>query len=312
MYYPYFRGKQFELIAIRESAQVLARSDFCPIIEPVKETLKGLDKTLAEICAANGKAVVIVNPVHGDHSEDGRDITDLLASSYLDEPAVSAGILLRDNMTPAHALELYRTHLPHQPMFIHAGFTEAGDLAKQLGGELSKTRHAFFEAQCGKLYRRHYGTCFRVLLRDGFHKRKNADHPSLEDFSDLHITYTDEGMSGFGDFLMVGDDFAEGGGPAYAVAIHLTFIDPNKDSAMYIYHFVSITRDTPTDPAGKFSQALDKLVQKYDGGNSNLYNTSAIQELKELHKKGHFPGLGVVKKLSMKHHIETLSSFLVP
>ena len=33
MYYPYFRGKQFELIAIRESATLLADSSFVPIVE---------------------------------------------------------------------------------------------------------------------------------------------------------------------------------------------------------------------------------------------------------------------------------------
>lgn len=310
MYYPYFRGKQFELIAIRESALVLAQSKFCPIIEPVRETLSGLHKTLAEVCEAHGKAIVIVNPLHGDHSEDGKEITELLAENYLDEKGISAGILLRENMTSADALACYQKHLAHQPMFIHAGFTEARALAELLGDNLPLTRHAFVEAHCGKLYRRHYDGCFRILIRDGFHKRKNADHPRLEDFSDLHITYPDEGMEGFGDFLTVGDDFSEGGGPAYAVAIHLTFIEPKKDDAMCIYHFVSTTRDTPTDPAGKFGQALEKFVIKYKSGTSNLYDTSAVQELQELHNKGHFPGLGVVKKLSMKHHIETIAAYL--
>ncbi|WP_368752668.1 sce7725 family protein [Klebsiella pneumoniae] len=50
MYYPYFRGKQFELIAIRETAETMARAGFIPIIEPVKETLNGLEKTLKAIC----------------------------------------------------------------------------------------------------------------------------------------------------------------------------------------------------------------------------------------------------------------------
>ena len=105
-------------------------------------------------------------------------------------------------------------------------------------------------------------------------------------------------------------DYTEGGGPAYAVAIHLTFIDPDADEVMYIYHFVSTTKDTPTDPAGKFAQALDKLVKKLDGGTSHLFDSSAIKEFRDLHKKGHFPGLGSVKKLSMNHHIETLANFL--
>ena len=41
MYYPYFRGKQYELISIRET---FASSGFVPIIEPVKESLGALEK----------------------------------------------------------------------------------------------------------------------------------------------------------------------------------------------------------------------------------------------------------------------------
>lgn len=109
---------------------------------------------------------------------------------------------------------------------------------------------------------------------------------------------------------MVGDAYTEGGGPAYAVAIHLTFIDRDKDDVMYIYHFVSDTKDTPTDPAGKFAQALSKLITKLDSGDSGIFEGAAIEEFRGLHAKGHFPGLGYVKKLSMKHHIETLANYL--
>jgi hypothetical protein len=104
-------------------------------------------------------------------------------------------------------------------------------------------------------------------------------------------------MTGFGDFLIVGDSYCEGGGPAYAVAIHLTFIDPDKDDVMYVYHFVSTTKDTPTDPAGKFAQALKKLIDKLNTGNSKLLETDAIKEFREFYAKGHFPDLGYVKKL---------------
>lgn len=43
MYFPYFRGKQYELLTIRETAPVLAGSKFIPIIEPVKQALGGLE-----------------------------------------------------------------------------------------------------------------------------------------------------------------------------------------------------------------------------------------------------------------------------
>lgn len=309
MYHPYFRGKQFELITVRETAGLLAESEFVPIIEPVKEALSGLERTLRAVCDAGGKAVVIVNPYHGDHREDGVGISALLERGFLGDDAIVAGVLLKKDMTVGEALACYEQHQGHETALIHAGLAEAKLLAEGLGDDLTAPRHVFLEAHCGKLYSKHFSGGTRILLRDGFKRRRNADYPELEPFSDLHVTYDEEGMGGFGDFLIVGDDYTEGGGPAYAVAIHLTFIDPDKDDAMFIYHFVSTTKDTPTDPAGKFGEALDKLVGRLDAGTSNLLETNAIEEFRALHAKRHFPGLGYVKKLSMKHHIETLATF---
>lgn len=309
MYHPYFRGKQFELITVRETAGVMARAGFVPIIEPVKETLSGLDRALTAVCEAGGAAIVIVNPYHGDHAEDGAGISALLKSKYLGKGAISAGILLNERTSKADALACFAAHQDHRPVFVHAGFTEGKALAEDLADVLSDTQHVFFEKHCGTLYRKHYRGSRRVLLRDGFERRRNADHPAVELFSELHLTFQDDGMDGFGDFLIVGDDYSEGGGPAYAVAIHLTFINPEKDDVMYIYHFVSDTKDTPTDPAGKFAQALAKLIRKLDSGASHLEPTSSIAVFRDLHAKGHFPGLGQVKKLSMIHHIETLARY---
>lgn len=310
MYHPYFRGKQFELITIRETAGLLAKSGFVPIIEPVKVALSGLKRTLMAVCDTGGNAVIIVNPYHGDHREDGVGISSLLEMDFLGNDSIAAGVLLKKDMTVDEAVTCYEQHKGHKTAFIHAGFTEAKSLAEKLGDDLKAAHHVFFEAHCGKLYRKHFPGPTRTLLRDGFKRRRNADHPVLEEFSDLHVTFGEEGMDGFGDFLIVGDDYTEGGGPAYAVAIHLTFIDPDKDDAMFIYHFVSTTKDTPTDPAGKFGEALKKLVGRLDSGTSKLLETTAIKEFRELHAKGHFPGLGYVKKLSMKHHIETLAAYL--
>ena len=183
-------------------------------------------------------------------------------------------------------------------------------LAQRLGDQLRTTEHVFIDDFCGKPYTRHFRGSRRVLVRDGFRRQKNADYPDYERFSDLHVTYQEEGMSGFGDFLIVGDEYSEGGGPAYAVAIHITYIDPDRDDVMYVNHYVSISNSTPTDPAGKFRQALDKLIDDLDSGDSNIFESEAIQEFRELHRDRHFPGLGYVKKLAMKHHIELLANFL--
>lgn len=309
MYHPYFRGKQFELLTIRETAALLAASNFVPIIEPVREALTGLGRALKSICEANGSAVVIVNPDFGDHAQDGTDISSFLKAGAFHSDNVAAGILLKKGMGVEDILACHDKHAGHAPVFVHAGFLDAKALAEKLGEKLAETKHIFLEEHCGKPYRKHFKGATRILVRDGFKRRRNADYPEVEQFSDLHVTYEEEGMNGFGDFLIVGDDYTEGGGPAYAVAIHLTYIDPNRDDVMYTYHFVSETRDTPTDPAGKFSQALNSLVGKLDTGESNIYETEAIAEFRDLHAKEHFPGLGYVKKLSMKHHIETLARY---
>lgn len=310
MYRPYFRGKQFELITLRETAPLLASSGFIPIIEPVREALGGLEKALKALSDAGSRAVVIVNPYHGDHQEDGANITKLLKEWYTGNDAVAAGILLRSDMTVDEAIACYQAHADHYPVFVHAGFTEPKALAAAFGADLPGMCNVFVDSHSKLLYWKHFTASERVLVRDGFNRQKNADYPPVEEFSDLHVTYSELGMAGFGDFLTVGDVYSEGGGPAYAVAIHLTFIDPDKDDVMYIYHFVSDTNNTPADPAGKFGQALKKLIQKLETGNSKLLETSAIAEFRDLHAKGHFPGLGYVKKLSMKHHIETLAAFL--
>lgn len=312
MYCPYFRGKQFELITIRETAKLMADAKFIPIIEPVKEALKGLEKSLQAICDNAGRAIVVVNPNYGDHQDDGAEITKLLQDGFVGNDKISAGILLPSNMSLDLAKALYEDHKDHHPTFVHYGFTSQKELAHYLGTDLTGSQHVFVEDYANTLYRKHFTGSTRILVRDGFERQKNAEYATVpvEQFSELHLTYeSDLGMDGFGDFLIVGDSYSEGGGPAYAVAIHLTFIDPDKDDVMYVYHFVSNTNDTPTDPAGKFAQALQKLVEKLDSSNSKLLETEAIQEFRALHAKGHFPGLGYVKKLSMKHHIETLAGY---
>lgn len=312
MYYPYFRGKQFELIAIRESATLIANSGFVPIIEPVRASLGSLDRTLKALTNVGAQAVVVVNPRHGDHRESCESISELLDGNYQQSDGISAGILLTagTNLDQARALATRFNRLG--TTLIHAGFTDPRALSEHIAEDIEGFRNIFLADQANRLYRRHFQGKPRILIGDGFVQMKNADYPPVETFSDLHVTFPEEGVNGYGDFLTVGDNYSEGGGPAYAVAIHLTFIDPSQDDAMFIYHFKSDTNDTPTDPAGKFAQALTKMINMLDSGNSNLLETSAILEFRDLNERGHFPGLGYVKKLSIKHHLETLANYHHP
>lgn len=309
MYHPYFRGKQFELLALRESAGVLADALFVPIIEPVRQSLAGLERALDELSDAGAQAIVIVNPRHGDLRADGSDVSAFLDQRYRDNDAISAGVLLHSSVTTTAAVALIDNHADHSPVVIHAGFTEARALAEALGDRAQTLTHVFVEDQASTLYRRHFEGATRILIRDGFEAMNNADYGSVDPFSDLHVTFPDLGVQGYGDFLTVGDRYTEGGGPAYAVAIHLTYIDPDNDDAMFVQHFISDTNGTPSDTAGKFLEALTKLVAEVDSEHSKILNTSAVDEFRRLHADRHFPNLGYVKKLSMRHHIETLANY---
>ncbi|MGQ7312019.1 sce7725 family protein [Microbacterium arabinogalactanolyticum] len=306
MYYPFFRGKQFELLAIKESAGVIADAGFNPIIEPVRETFNGLHRTLQELVAQGGSASVIVNPRHGNHRHDGEGLAEYLRETYRDNDAISPALLLTNAMTTGTALTLIGQHEARPLTLVHAGFTDGRGLAESLpAGDYT---NVFLDSR-NLLYRRPFRGGRRVLIEDGFERKKNADYDLVDRFSDLHVTFEEQGADGYGDFLTIGDHYAEGGGPAYAVAIHLTFIDPEQEDAMFVYHFKSDTNNTPVDPAGKFAEALGKLITEVDRVDSKVLETSAVHEFRDLHARHHFPGLGYVKKLSIRHHIETLADY---
>jgi hypothetical protein len=310
MYYPFFRGKQYELITIRECAELMSKSGFVPILEPVKEALGGVEKVLEAVKKAEGRIIVIVNPSYGElpNGKNGLkglfDKTEGNAASH-----ISPGILLKEDTTVGEISRLIEEYKELPVSLIHAGFSDAAELNIELNKQKNISRHIFFDDKCGKLYRKHFKDLPNILIRDGFNKQVNRGYPDVEFFSDLHATYTDEGMDGFGDFLIVGNEYTETGGPAYAIAVHLTYIDSSKDNEMHVYHFKSIRQDDPKDPAGKFAEALEKLADEVKKPGTQICRTTAVEEFLKLHQKGHFPGLGYVKKLSMKHHIETLAEY---
>lgn len=309
MYYPYFRGRQYELIAIRESASLLAERGFVPIIEPVREQLSGLRKTLDKLCEENARVILIMNPKIGDYSDDNTELKKSIDEDYLQQQNLIYGVLLTEKTSVDEAVKLCEA-FDKEIALVHVGFSQAKNLSQKIKGFENVNTSIFFESRCGKLYQSHFAyhsSC--ILIRDGFRRMRNRDYPTAEFFSDLHATFKLEGMNGFGDFLIVGDEYSEDGGPAYAVAIHITYIDSDKDDGMHIYHFKSDRQDTPKDPAGKFAEALEKLIRALDHSDSKILETEAVAEFRELYRKGHYPGLGYVKKLSMKHHIETLAEF---
>lgn len=313
MYHPYLRGKQNELILLRENAKLLSDAGMIPIIEPVKKNLAPLEKAIESLAKENVPFILIVNPRNGDFKNDSLPLfSDLIDTTLKDYEQFCLGYIVDAESTLLNIKSFLDDNTNRSIAFIHNGYPKANELANVLKDFDNVKKHIFIDkkSQNGKLYQTKFikEGISQVLIRDGFNKNKNSDYPDNEQFSELHLTYKLEGMNGFGDFLIVGDDYSENGGPAYAVALHLTYI--GDEELMYIKHFKSIRMDTPTDPAGKFAEALYNLVMEVESEDSQIIKTEAYKKYKEYYEKGHFPGLGVAKKLSMQHHIETLAKFL--
>jgi len=311
MYYPYLRGKQFELILLRDNVDILVNNNIHPIIEPVREDFKALERALKIIEEKGVEYTLILNPISGEIPVRRENILDFIANSDINFHNIAFGYILNSESNIDDLIMLLNHFDNKNFSLIHYGYPNSKTIANSIENFTSVKRHIFIDGYAGKLYQRHFKKdgIDRILIRDGYKpQKKNADYPESEHFSDLHITYTDEGMNGFGDFLIVGDDYSETGGPAYAVAIHLTYLNEEED--MFIYHFLSVRKDSPTDPGGKFLEALKKLIEMGEEPNSFIFKSQAYFEFRELFDKQHYPGLGYVKKLSMQHHTELIIDFL--
>lgn len=311
MYYPFIRGKQFELVMLREMAPKIAEWGFVPIIEPVKENFPALKRALDQLIVNSCRFILIANPSVGELKDDSSSLrSEILNGHLLNYQNYSSGLNLTANDSLGTAKSFFAAHNNHIAV-IHNGFSDGKGLSALIVEKKPTIAAQVFVGQSSStLYRKHFKGVTRVLVEDGFISRNNREYPPSEPFSELYLTYEEMGCDAFGDFLIAGSDFREGGGPAYAIAIHLTYADPDADNAIAIKHYVSVQVDTPKDPAGKFLEALKKLVDDVLELGSPILKTTAVEEYLQLYTDKHFPGLGYVKKLSMQHHVELMAHLL--
>lgn len=298
MYYPILRGRLNEFLALRELSKLALYDSFCPVIEPVREDLSGLTKTVKELNSANIIPVIIINPLKGDFKDQySLIIDDLISNGLTFLPCFTVHDKVAEIPQQIKNLDKYA-------LFILGGVTPA-IVEESLNAQIIFVNHDISPSILRKMK--------NVVLCGDFFKRqqKNSAYPEESSFSSLHTYYKDfKTVIGFGDYTIVGEDILEAGGPAYVVAIHLSYIDPERYDEMFIRHYRSYDNKSPTQPGNKFKDALSKLMVDIDEQKIPFVPTSAILEFKALHQVEHFPGLGQVKKISIKHHIETLVNYI--
>lgn len=307
MYFPYFRGRQYELLALFELVEANRLGDqVIPIIEPVKPSSTFI-KTLNAFVNNGRKLAVILNPQVGSFTKEIEDEKKNGIKSKYEELLknrliIKAHILNKKSQGQLELLEEQGFY--KKDLLVICNNRDYLDLYSEIFS--STPRYTLIPDE--SIYRRKVRKK-RVLLADKFAKQsRNIDYAEIDDeaFSDDHLYYSEDGYVGFSDYSIVGDNFFESGFAPYAVALHIVYLSEEDDS-LRIKHFVSDSNDDITNPAGKFYEALEKLN---DWDMAHEMDTLGLEGLLEHYENETYPGLGTVKKLSIMHHIELVGQYL--
>jgi hypothetical protein len=308
MYYPYLRARQFELISLRElAAEEATQGVVIPIFEPVKRAFNNFVLANTMFVDKNQRAYLIVNPIVGEEIGDGKHYLDHLAE--LDSNAYSVAFHYHSNI--AYIQECIESYNLEDCLLICQNDTSAEDLGfKELANINQITAFNVEDPGKNRSLNRFLRTLGKNVIRldDPFEKQaRNSDFLSISDhrFSEEHLYFEDEQFNGFSDYTVLPSEFVEGGSTPRAVVIHFTYL--NAQNQIWIRHFTSETNDSIANVQGKFAEAARKTLAYCQG---NGFSNSAIEELNNLVVEEHYPGLGTVKKLSIKNHILVLSNYL--
>jgi len=312
MYFPYLRGKQFELIALRELAALpLLPEKVVPIVEPVKRSLKSISTALRTLHPHGVKMQLIINPQVGELVDGFNDITAFIKEQ------LEHGI---DNIIPTFLVGNEADVVLLLALADREGYDQTGYSLVHISPVKSLDKLSRHTKDTNCLYntihmnyvfalRRKFDPNTLGILGDYFRKQRvNADYANEidESFSSDCFYYKNEGFTVFSDYQTIGDSWIEGGMLPKAVVIHLTYRDLEQEE-IRIRHFVSDTNDDTLDVAGKFHEALTKLIEFAD---NQKIDSIAIRAFRDLHQREAFPGLGSVKKLSIMHHIELIQGLI--
>src|SRR5690606_38549192 len=147
-----------------------------------------------------------------------------------------------------------------------------------------------------------------IRLDDFFEKQqRHSDFLDIQEhrFSEEHLHFSKEGLSGFSDYTVLSSEFSDSGSSPRAVVIHLTYM--KEDNQIWIRHFTSDSNDSIANVQGKFAEAARKAIRFCK---NNVLTNAAIVELQDYYDRQHYPGLGTVKKISIKNHLLILQDYL--
>lgn len=299
-YYPYFRGRMYDLLALRalcEQGQL--GPHIVPIIEPVRDS-KELQQTVTTLIASAQPFSLIANPqvsVYGLNTVKLHPLPDLGAYPFYHPGAILAADFSADYLTttPGQTSLLVAPNYPLLQAYQHT------QVLQQVGGILIPDEARLHQLAADRA----------ILLTDALPSPAHvADYQDLADtyFAPAYWSQSPVGYQGFGDYSLMGHVYFEHGMPSRAIALHVIYVTVKGD--LRIHHFVSDSNDSMRGQKKKFFEALTKLTAWAPTHLTGLNRTPALTALLAYANQNKFPGLGVVKKLTIMHHLQLMQRLL--
>ena len=319
MYFPYLRGRQNELLCLQELLNTgKLSSKVIPIIEPVKFS-STFFSTLMKFIEMNREIIVIKNPKVGSFR---KELSEMKSDIEKEEDRNRKEKLRKTLDKYSNAWNdsgIQEAYLVDNIIIDKIRKNEI-NIKESVMINIEKENYNYYEeygnAISGKYTVVPKGGDFEdvvedniIILEDGYRKAKrNIDYIENPDesFSRNHIVYKKRGFVGFSDFSIVGNEFDDSGFAPLAIAIHIMYFGERGE--LRVHHFVSESNESISDPARKFEEAMHSLI-KWDKFNI-IPKTIGLNNLIECYNTGKFPGLGVIKKNSLMHHIEIIGKYL--
>ena len=233
-YFPYFRGRMYDLLALKELCENDQLGDqIVPIIEPVRDS-KELQQTVKTFIAHKQPFSVIANPQVSVYGLNDTKLYPLPVVDNLDFYYPSA-ILAAD-----FSSEFIKTTSQQKSLLIASNY----ELLKAY--QKSRVLHSVDKVLIPDVALIHELVKEKAtLLTDPLTFVKHVEDYSIldDEFFEPAMWYHQvDNYDGFGDYSMVGHVYFDKGMPSRAIALHLIYV--TEDGSLRVHHFVSDSNET--------------------------------------------------------------------
>lgn len=169
MYFPILRGKQNELLALRECKQKISDSGvITPIIEPVNTGVRDILKCIEELSDANAPHIVLCNPQVGSYVRDKRSLEDLIGQIHSLGDVTKFAYSIHDETT-SNELDYFKSLAGGKRISLvhHSTYSDVQELSSITDSKLFDF-HVFMKQSTSRHYRNQFLKEKSVVIQDRF------------------------------------------------------------------------------------------------------------------------------------------------